>query len=168
VLTKSTRRPIKKEKATSTRSVFNKSTPTRRLTKEEKATSTRSVYTKSTRSLYKKKSKKNKGVEVECCICKFKDAHVFAAGLCRHVFCLPCLEDQLHESMNDPQIDDEHLGAPTLGRCPKCNAELRKFEMKNTESGKLRYQMDSDISKSPIHGKAIKLGNFHFDKEFWN
>lgn len=121
-----------------------------------------------------KSKRKSKGVVIEtvCCICKDESADSSAGGLCNHVFCLPCLENLLHRPMKDPQVHDNHLGAPTMGRCPECETELRKFEIKDTKSGKLKYKRNADIHGTPLNrqiyrpkDKTLQLGNFHFNDE---
>jgi hypothetical protein len=121
----------------------------------------------------KKKSRKSEGkVETICCICKDKDADASAGGLCNHVFCLPCLEGMLHKPLKNPQVNDNHLGAPTLGRCPECRAELRKFEMKDTKKGKKKYKRSKGLDGAGINGKiyrpedkSLKLAHFCFEEK---
>jgi len=119
----------------------------------------------------KKKTKKVK-IDTVCCICKDETAEISAGGLCSHVFSKSCLENLLHRPIQNPQEDDNHLAAPTLGRCPMCHVELRQFEMKNPKTGKLSYERDTNIKKAPIYGKVyrpknpdMQLGDFCFDAE---
>jgi hypothetical protein len=115
-----------------------------------------------------KDSSKKDPVLTVCCICK--DVNASAGGLCKHDFCVPCLEGLLHKTKEDKTLGDNHLSAPTLGRCPECNTELRKFEIKDTSTQKLKYKRSTDIAKSPLHGKTfhpldktVQFGSFHFD-----
>jgi hypothetical protein len=120
-----------------------------------------------------------------CCICKDKSIKDdLAGGLCDHVFCTPCLENLLHKPMLDPQPDDNHLAAPTMGRCPECRAALKKFEMKDMASngkkkkgsslGVEKFKADkiTDLSQTPIKGLVFQpdddsrqLAYFHFDSD---
>jgi hypothetical protein len=132
----------------------------------------------------KKRSKDDenkKGKTLACCICK--DGNIkddLAGGLCDHVFCTPCLENLLHKPMIDPKPDDNHLSAPTLGRCPECHAALKKFEMKDMSSSgkrkkgseKFMAEKITDIGQTPIKGLVFQpdldtkqWGYFHFDSD---
>ena len=109
-----------------------------------------------------------------CRICQDPEADACTRGSsCEHVFCISCLEDHVSKPMSNPTELDTHLGAPTLGRCPSCHAELKLFEVRDATSGELYYGRYKDIQKTPLAGrvftprnKKLQLGNFHFDTDF--
>lgn len=118
-----------------------------------------------------------------CCICKDKSIKDdLAGGLCDHVFCTPCLEHLLHQPMLDPRADDNHLSAPTMGRCPECRAALKKFDMKDMAPGRKKKGVSlsgsqkfeackiTDLTQTPISGLVFQpdddsrqMGSFYFD-----
>lgn len=120
------------------------------------------------------KKKKKAGI---CVMCKDKDIDAAIGGMCDHIFCLPCFKQVVHNPMQKPRSNDNHLAAPTLGRCPECQKELRKFEAKRCKEGKVLEKsafakQKMDIPKSPIFGKVyvpqnkeMPLGNFCFDDQ---
>ena len=85
-----------------------------------------------------KKRSKDDIPETICCICKDSKADASCGGLCNHVFCVPCLENLLSKPMSNPSPSDNQLAAPTMGKCPGCNAEIRKFEILDTSSKSLK------------------------------
>jgi hypothetical protein len=130
------------------------------------------------------KKKKSKGDDNEkkkklgiCSICKNKDVDATIGGMCDHIFCLPCFKKVVHNPMPNPASHDNHLAAPTLGRCPTCQKELKKFEAKRCKQGKVIEKsafakQKMDIPKSPIFGKVyapqnkeMLLGNFCFNDQ---
>ena len=140
--------------------------------KKKKAAAIKKNDKKENEKTEKKGQKVKAVVKSVCCICLDENADSSAGGLCEHVFCLSCLENLLHRPLAKPQLHDNHLGAPTLGRCPECRTELRKFEMKDVKTGELKYQRNTNIKSTPIYGKVfrpkdktLQLGNFHFDAD---
>mmetsp|Transcript_1089 Transcript_1089/g.2558 ORF Transcript_1089/g.2558 Transcript_1089/m.2558 type:complete len:472 (+) Transcript_1089:132-1547(+) len=124
--------------------------------------------------------KKSEVIEIKegvCVICKDESVETEAMGShCKHTFCLGCLEHMLARPIpGEPKPEDNHLGAPTLGRCPVCNAEVHKFSVKEKVKGKPMYEKDFDIASSPLAGKVYvrkktdsdrpPLGTFHFDSK---
>ena len=117
----------------------------------------------------KPKRKKIKSERV-CCICKDKSVKAIAGGPCIHVFSKRCLVDLLRKPIPNPHPDDNYLRAPTLGRCPECRAELRKFDMKNVKTGKRLFKRRKSITSAGINGKVyqpkngdMQLAHFCFD-----
>eukprot|EP00980_Cylindrotheca_fusiformis_P029997 scaffold24173_cov162-Cylindrotheca_fusiformis.AAC.4 len=118
--------------------------------------------------------KKNIGV---CVICKDPEIDAAIGGMCDHIFCITCFKQVVHNPMENPGYNDNHLAAPTLGRCPRCKKELRKFEAKRCKAGKVLEKsafakQKMDIPKSKIFGKIyvpankeVQLGNFCFDDQ---
>lgn len=137
---------------------------------------------KDKKNLVKKKkskgddNKKKKKIGL-CSICKNKDVDATIGGMCDHIFCVCCFKKVVHNPMPNSASHDNHLAAPTLGRCPTCKKELKKFEAKRCEEGKLSEKsvfakQKMDIPKSPIFGKVyvpqnkeMLLGNFCFDDQ---
>ena len=110
-------------------------------------------------------------LETICCVCKDSSSPVAGYGNCEHVFCKPCLERVLYQPFKNPQIEDNHLIAPTLGRCPRCDEELRLFEVKDVTTNKPLYsKQNENILDTPLAGLVFcpadsdaHVGNLHFD-----
>ena len=95
-------------------------------------------------------------------------------GRCNHEFCIPCIERVLTVPSpislrgngrdigdNGYNSEDDHLSAPTLGRCPICRAEMSLFDLTTTKHGETNemsraaFQKDYDIQKSPLQGMVF-------------
>lgn len=131
-------------------------------------------------------SSSSTAAKATCCICR-DAAHDddLVGGLCEHAFCTSCVENLLHKPMAKQLAEDNHLAAPTLGRCPECGQALRKFDLldlssspstsnskkKITTSG-LKYKRVTKLKDTPIYGLVFQpadgveqLGDFHFDMD---
>jgi hypothetical protein len=120
--------------------------------------------------------------ERQCPVCLTLE-ETLVCGPCRHSTCVPCMEQILNARGEQtrwppPTAADNHLSAPTLGRCPICRRELSLFEMVDQDSGKVLCPKDTNywckdhlLSKAPplkdavyvpYHGKVGQL-SFHWD-----
>eukprot|EP00529_Nitzschia_sp_RCC80_P017387 CAMPEP_0113448884 /NCGR_PEP_ID=MMETSP0014_2-20120614/5003_1 /TAXON_ID=2857 /ORGANISM="Nitzschia sp." /LENGTH=814 /DNA_ID=CAMNT_0000340123 /DNA_START=269 /DNA_END=2714 /DNA_ORIENTATION=+ /assembly_acc=CAM_ASM_000159 len=102
-----------------------------------------------------------------CCICNQTKPHDLVGGVCEHVFCTSCIEYLLHRPMADPGPEDNHLAAPTLGRCPECRHELRKFDLLDLSSFSSRRNEDSqrDAKTTGENGMTTKLQTMKYKGE---
>jgi hypothetical protein len=89
---------------------------------------------------------------------------------CDHHFSIAALETHLTRPMKNPTEYDAYLGAPTLGRCPACQAELKLFEARDALTGEYFYERYYNLQATPLAGLVFKprdgevqLGHFHFD-----
>jgi hypothetical protein len=116
----------------------------------------------------------------ECPICLGEENGAMARGPCHHSFCLPCLErvlsapDTRHRSAHESLIplEDAHLGAPTLGRCPICRSELSLFDLTKEDSDVPIVCKNHDLARSDLKGRVFvqnrsRVGNqsLHFPTE---
>jgi hypothetical protein len=92
---------------------------------------------------------------------------------CDHRFSIAALESHLTRPMKNPTEYDAYLGAPTLGRCPACHAELKLFEVRDAMTGEFFYERYYNLQATPLAGLVFKpregevqLGHFHFDTDF--
>ena len=92
-------------------------------------------------------------------------------GRCNHEFCIPCIERVLtvpspislrvNGRDNGYNNEDDHLSAPTLGRCPICRAEMSLFDLTTTQHDETKemtraaFQKDFDIQNSPLQGMVF-------------
>lgn len=105
-----------------------------------------------------------------CCIDMEKRADVLS--LCGHAFNVESVENLLHRPMKNVGDRDNHLIAPTLGRCPVCGTALRKYELLDINTKKPYYERKEGVGDTPIMGKifrpkenGVNFGNFCFDEE---
>ena len=141
--------------------------------KESKEKSAKSKDGKTASDKTKSKKKSETVLETICCICKDASSTPEVFGNCEHVFCKSCLEYLLDNPMPDPQPEDNHLAAPTMGRCPQCREALRLFEVKDIKTKKEAYEKNFELHTSPLNGLVfcpkdpkLLVGDFHFDVSF--